>query len=107
MATTETEHPDREEIYKRVQAELLAAGGEAAKTADETAKLLTNFSINMAGRASTAEKLITPKEIADRLNIFRAEPGQEISDVARARRNQRSEERRVGKECRSRWSPYH
>ena len=22
-------------------------------------------------------------------------------------RNQRSEERRVGKECRSRWSPYH
>src|SRR5260370_23605751 len=24
-----------------------------------------------------------------------------------ARRNNRSEERRVGKECRSRWSPYH
>ena len=24
-----------------------------------------------------------------------------------ADRNQRSEERRVGKECRSRWSPYH
>src|SRR3712207_8323681 len=23
------------------------------------------------------------------------------------RRNERSEERRVGKECRSRWSPYH
>src|SRR5258705_2917554 len=26
---------------------------------------------------------------------------------AQARREQRSEERRVGKECRSRWSPYH
>ena len=25
----------------------------------------------------------------------------------RDRRNKRSEERRVGKECRSRWSPYH
>src|SRR2546427_9461530 len=25
----------------------------------------------------------------------------------RARRERRSEERRVGKECRSRWSPYH
>ena len=25
----------------------------------------------------------------------------------RSSRNQRSEERRVGKECRSRWSPYH
>src|SRR5207302_4791810 len=24
-----------------------------------------------------------------------------------ARKNERSEERRVGKECRSRWSPYH
>src|SRR2546426_4997568 len=26
---------------------------------------------------------------------------------AEARKKQRSEERRVGKECRSRWSPYH
>ena len=25
----------------------------------------------------------------------------------RGRQNKRSEERRVGKECRSRWSPYH
>src|SRR2546430_15383431 len=30
-----------------------------------------------------------------------AEQGQALDDV------QRSEERRVGKECRSRWSPYH
>src|SRR3712207_9492538 len=28
-------------------------------------------------------------------------------DVPRARMATRSEERRVGKECRSRWSPYH
>src|SRR2546427_11846564 len=28
-------------------------------------------------------------------------------EVARVIREQRSEERRVGKECRSRWSPYH
>ena len=27
--------------------------------------------------------------------------------TVRVRRQQRSEERRVGKECRSRWSPYH
>ena len=27
--------------------------------------------------------------------------------VAEAKRRSRSEERRVGKECRSRWSPYH
>src|SRR5256885_3369636 len=29
------------------------------------------------------------------------------SIVGRGRRDARSEERRVGKECRSRWSPYH
>ena len=33
---------------------------------------------------------------------FFAVPGTEINDD-----NERSEERRVGKECRSRWSPYH
>ena len=30
-----------------------------------------------------------------------------ITDAACFRENHRSEERRVGKECRSRWSPYH
>ena len=34
--------------------------------------------------------------------------GNEDSDTGKASRNLcRSEERRVGKECRSRWSPYH
>ena len=28
-------------------------------------------------------------------------------EVVRAKKERRSEERRVGKECRSRWSPYH
>ena len=32
---------------------------------------------------------------------------QEILDRARKEEGRRSEERRVGKECRSRWSPYH
>ena len=39
------------------------------------------------------------------------ERGLSVSDFAHAlhyeRTNIRSEERRVGKECRSRWSPYH
>ena len=29
------------------------------------------------------------------------------TDILAGRYEQRSEERRVGKECRSRWSPYH
>ena len=32
---------------------------------------------------------------------------QELSYSFKADRAERSEERRVGKECRSRWSPYH
>ena len=31
----------------------------------------------------------------------------ELVEVARLTPSARSEERRVGKECRSRWSPYH
>ena len=30
-----------------------------------------------------------------------------LSALKKCRENDRSEERRVGKECRSRWSPYH
>ena len=30
-----------------------------------------------------------------------------LVDMIRTHMNDRSEERRVGKECRSRWSPYH
>src|SRR2546422_6737187 len=32
---------------------------------------------------------------------------QEIEEAEKTAREERSEERRVGKECRSRWSPYH
>src|SRR5256885_8598959 len=35
------------------------------------------------------------------------EGGPEAADAAEAESESRSEERRVGKECRSRWSPYH
>src|SRR3989442_1643537 len=35
------------------------------------------------------------------------EPSDRPRDAGGARRGGRSEERRVGKECRSRWSPYH
>ena len=40
--------------------------------------------------------------IAGRLTSFR-----DLGKIAFGTVNDRSEERRVGKECRSRWSPYH
>ena len=44
------------------------------------------------------------------LNLFQTDPVQHDSDQANSGQTNpasRSEERRVGKECRSRWSPYH
>src|SRR3989442_6589085 len=46
-------------------------------------------------------------------NVFTNVPKTKVAEVARmlkavhAQEDRRSEERRVGKECRSRWSPYH
>src|SRR5256885_16663796 len=44
----------------------------------------------------------------ERLTALLCHPAQRIAELERRERDQhRSEERRVGKECRSRWSPYH
>ena len=40
-------------------------------------------------------------------NILEIEKAVEASDSKAEKKSSRSEERRVGKECRSRWSPYH
>ena len=53
---------------------------------------------------------------ADKAALFACMTGKDIEEVLALRREEpwgrvqvrlRSEERRVGKECRSRWSPYH
>ena len=40
-------------------------------------------------------------------NLYRVAEAIKETDVACIQEIERSEERRVGKECRSRWSPYH
>src|SRR3712207_9048456 len=60
--------------------------------------------------ASLADKAYVA--IRDRLIMLDIRPGDPIDDDELAKdlgvgRTPRSEERRVGKECRSRWSPYH
>ena len=42
----------------------------------------------------------------DKMNLFGGNAGAKSSEASFGG-NDRSEERRVGKECRSRWSPYH
>ena len=49
-------------------------------------------------------RLITKKGEKTQINRTRNEKGEVTAATAEL---QRSEERRVGKECRSRWSPYH
>ena len=49
------------------------------------------LALDLDGTLTNDEKIVTPRTRA-------------ALDAAAA---QRSEERRVGKECRSRWSPYH
>ena len=51
--------------------------------------------------------MIITKETDYALRILRVLLDGEKHSVAEMSETERSEERRVGKECRSRWSPYH
>ena len=58
--------------------------------------------------AKTAEKESTSKESVLKASPSNASPSNaEVKDNHGESGANRSEERRVGKECRSRWSPYH
>ena len=46
-------------------------------------------------------------EIDGVISDVRTEDGITVTNIEITNENGRSEERRVGKECRSRWSPYH
>ena len=65
----------------------------------------------MADLKALAEQLVnlTVKEVSELTTILKDEYGIEpaAAAVAVTAGAERSEERRVGKECRSRWSPYH
>ena len=59
----------------------------------------------MIGDAGLTEAII--KETENALNVHQLIKIRVFSDEKEVRTDYRSEERRVGKECRSRWSPYH
>ena len=62
------------------------------------------------GRDPSQQYINTPpitQKTRDRLKDQRKEARYQITPSTRPRNRVRSEERRVGKECRSRWSPYH
>ena len=52
----------------------------------------------------------TEEEVVNRINSSKVSVNELLGDLINwsdTNKNARSEERRVGKECRSRWSPYH
>ena len=70
---------------------------------------LTNEIIAAAVEGYEAQKIRIDGKIAElRAMLAGGSPeGAATSEVPAMKRKKRSEERRVGKECRSRWSPYH
>ena len=66
------------------------------------------------GQTKPAAGLKSLNRAADTLSTLLAQEVKELNERQKAARREntpdpgmRSEERRVGKECRSRWSPYH
>src|SRR2546422_7567526 len=77
-----------------------AASSPPSSTTPGTGAVTTVLPSETDARVSRVEELL------------RGVPGLEVTQMSNGAyqiriRGQRSEERRVGKECRSRWSPYH
>ena len=79
-------HPERTFDVESLHKALLANGEKVSRT--------TVY--RMLKRLAEEKRIVSFFDEAQKLTRFRFEP-----DLTR------SEERRVGKECRSRWSPYH
>ena len=100
---------------------LRLSGAARACLQQETPKALDNVETHITGSvrelcaaaaAACGQLGYQPVLLTDHLDCEAREAGRFLADIARthAGRGQataRSEERRVGKECRSRWSPYH
>src|SRR5260370_7861352 len=73
---------------------------DSARPENEKANPARPGSLNyVEGQASIEQQSLGPEAIGK----TELQPGQSLETLV----GKRSEERRVGKECRSRWSPYH
>ena len=90
---------NREEIERR-RTFAIISHPDAGKTTLTEKLLLYGGAINQAG--SVKGKQSAKHAVSDWMDIEKQRGISVTSSVL-----QRSEERRVGKECRSRWSPYH
>ena len=82
-------------------------GKELRLARQEIGMIFQHF--NLLWSRTVEQNIAFPLEIAGVPKTERAKRVQELIQLVglSGRENARSEERRVGKECRSRWSPYH
>src|SRR5256886_2537296 len=93
---TQVEHTAEEVKTLRTEIEQLRATFDAALALKGDLTSLLQSAGGLKSLRGDADTLTG--QVRDLSNTF---------DRARQRQDERSEERRVGKECRSRWSPYH
>ena len=80
---------------------------ETKKTIAKINKTKSLFSEKINKIDKPLTRLMKKKRERAQINKIRNEKGEVTTDTAEIQSIIRSEERRVGKECRSRWSPYH
>lgn len=68
-AKDQSEHPDYQKLVDDFKVQAIGAGGDTARTANESAKLFANVAINLADKASTATNKVSPLDIAKRLVV--------------------------------------
>ena len=68
----------------------------------------TRCSRDWSSDVCSSDLIIVEKEVTDYVKEFGSDTQiKKLNTYAKGGEVKRSEERRVGKECRSRWSPYH
>src|SRR2546430_16675062 len=81
-------------LVNKLRGTLQGGGVKAPGFGDRRKAMLEDIAILTGGRAITEDLGIKLENV-------------KIEELGKAKKVTRSEERRVGKECRSRWSPYH
>src|SRR3712207_3271973 len=108
-----SDHGEAVNISRLIESESIVDEGRKA-IEDVTKDIISKYagSLNPRMKANLEKALLenrlskdgvekVMKKVLDLIDRALAEPGEAVGVVTR------SEERRVGKECRSRWSPYH
>src|SRR2546430_4751925 len=67
----------------------------------------TRFDCDWSSDVCSSDLARQERALKEAADILKISPGEVPQRLRKLVDEQRSEERRVGKECRSRWSPYH